>query len=256
MTIIYTNTVFRSVHNILALLSVDLDVIKNTFLAIGYTDNAVVFEEKTQIAAQSSGDVRGLILIYIVAIFAGLYILLKTAVAIKSVSNYSKNKNLDFPYLINGQGKGNAAKVRMGFWKGNYNGCGWIAAYNYLSILNVTVHPSIIVDSFENRGVIAGGMFGVTPNSVSRFIKRRGVKVIPEYFPDKSKIDDKVKEAKVAVLFYMHSKGAHYITVKWDSFKNRFIIYNSSNNEISPIERESLQDYLRSRRIITLHYTK
>ncbi len=257
MTFIDNNTNFRSVCDILTLLFIGRSVRNDTISAVdSYAGHSINFAAKKQITEQSLSTADGCIFIYVIAILVGLYIVFKTAVAIKSFYNNSKNKNLNFSGLINGQGKGNAAKVRMGFWKGNYNGCGWIAAYNYLNILNITVHPSFIVDYLENRGVIAGGMFGITPNSVSRFIKRRGIKVTSEYFPDKSKIDGKIKEAKVAVLFYAHSRGAHYITVKWDSLKNRFIIYNSSNNETSPIERESLQDHLKSRWIITLHYTK
>ena len=227
----------------------------NLFVSANYNFVNFINNMRLTVFAALNKNPAAICAVCILCGLCGIYLILKAAVIIKSAFNYSQNKKLSFTSLINGQAQGNASKVKMGFFKGKYNGCGWICAYNYLYSLGVTVHPSSIVEFFEKRGAIAGGMFGVTPNSVSRFIRANGVKINTEYFPDKSRINSKVKESKIAVVFYAHSRGAHFITVKWDSSNEAFIIYNSSNNITSAILTDSLQDYLGSRRIIALLYT-
>jgi len=150
--------------------------------------------------------------------------------------NYEHNLgiNFDMRTLIDNQNQSPANRVRMGMRdglnEGWYNGCGWVAVYNALIILENPKHPADIVKFFEESGGIAfGGVFGTYPNSIEEYLRSFGYRVNHTLFPQVStNIDDVIKNSNVSILAYLHTGAAHYITVVYNEDINKFIIYNDS----------------------------
>jgi len=154
-----------------------------------------------------------------------------------ALSNYQHNRDISFDLttLIDNQAAAPANQVRMGTREGLnegwYNGCGWIAAYNSLIILGDPRHPAQIVNHFEtNRGTVAGGVFGTFPHAIERYFRELGYEVNHTMFPQRSavSIDDTIRASRVAVLAYMHTRAAHFITIEYRPETGRFVILNDS----------------------------
>ena len=166
-------------------------------------------------------------------------------------ANWLYNSTLKFSGYIYGQAKGNAAKARMGLWRGETNGCGWIATYNALKILGKSIHPKHIIYFYECWGSILQGTFGVLPDAVADYFRAQGRKVSMLNLTNKG-IDKKIKSSKVSILCYAHSKGLHYVAIKWDG-KN-FQVYNITGYENSPQKESSIEKFLKkgSRKSVSL----
>ena len=157
-------------------------------------------------------------------------------------ANWLYNSTLKFSGYIYGQAKGNAAKARMGFRKGKDNGCGWIATYNALKILGKSIHPKHIIYFYECWGSILEGVFGVLPDAVADYFRVQGRKVSMLNLTNKG-IDKKIKSSKVSILCYAHSKGMHYIAIRWTG-KN-FEAFNVYNDSTTSKKYKSIEQFLK-----------
>jgi len=152
------------------------------------------------------------------------------------LTNYEHNINISFDMnvLIDNQNQRPANQIRMGTTEGMnegwYNGCGWVATYNALILLGVPEHPAQIVNHFETSGgTVFGGMFGTYPNAIEAYLKDRGYNVTQTLFPQITKnIDEEIKNSRVSILAYLHTRAAHYITIVYREDIDRFIVYNDS----------------------------
>ena len=160
-------------------------------------------------------------------------------------ANWIYNSTLKFSGYIYGQANGSAAKARMGLLSGKNNGCGWIATYNALKILGKTIHPKNIIYFYECWGSILQGAFGVLPDAVADFFRLQGRKVSTLNLTRKG-IDKKIKSSKVSILCYAHSKGLHYIAIKWTGKK--FQVYNITGFETTFSEKDSIEKFLQKDR--------
>ncbi len=155
---------------------------------------------------------------------------------ILSIVNYSYNKKLKFSGYIDDQAKGNAAKVKMGFYTGDYNGCGWVATYNALIILGKNVHPKDIVYYYEHHGSVLYGTLGILADAIADFFRQAKYKV--KVTASTKDLDKKIKNSDATVLSYFHSQGGHHVAIKWDG--TNFWIYNEYHTifSVPSIEQE------------------
>ncbi len=156
--------------------------------------------------------------------------LIYTAISVgSSMYNFFYNQQFKFTDYITGQELGNAAKVRMGLFTGNYNGCGWIAAYNALRALGEKhIDHTNIISYLELSGCILQGVFGVLPDSIADYFRLIGYIGVDEYyFP--SDMDSIIKKYRATILFFAHGSGCHYIMARY--YNNAFYVYNEYNKD-------------------------
>ena len=159
----------------------------------------------------------------------GINIIYNTISVASSMYNFFYNQEYKFASYIFGQGHGNAAKLRMGLFTGDYNGCGWVATFNAFKALgDKYIQPNNIISYFETWGCILQGAFGVLPDAIADYFRLLGYKYVDEYyFPDN--MDSIIKDYRAAVLFYAHSSACHYIMVRY--YNNAFYVYNEYNKD-------------------------
>jgi len=158
----------------------------------------------------------------------------------EAMSNYEHNINIEFDLqkLIDNQKIRPANQIKMGSTEGMnegwYNGCGWIATYNALLILGKPIHPAEIVKHFEeNAGTVFGGVFGTYPNAIDAYIKSFGYNTTHTVFPQISlNIDETIKASKVAILAYLHTSAAHYVTIEYREDIDKFVVYNDGSARV------------------------
>ena len=150
--------------------------------------------------------------------------------------NYEHNIGIDFDLstLIDAQNRRPANQIKMGSTDGRnegwYNGCGWVAAYNALILLDQPQHPAEIVRYYEiNKGTVLGGVLGTYPHAIERYFTELEYDVEHVLFPQISvNIDEAIKNARVAILAYLHRSAAHYITIEYRESDEKFIVYNDN----------------------------
>jgi len=149
--------------------------------------------------------------------------------------NYIHNRNISFDLhtLIDNQGQPPASQVRMGnrpgLNEGWYNGCGWIAAYNALIILGNPMHPAEIVNHIEaGGGTVLDGMFGTFPHAIERLFAELEYEVNHTVFTQRLNLDDAIRDSRVSILAYTHTRAAHFIAIEYRPEDGRFIVYNDS----------------------------
>ncbi len=142
--------------------------------------------------------------------------------------NFAHNLRLKFVGYIFTQHSGNASIARMGFYKGSYNGCGWIATYNACIMLGMSTHPAYIINYYEKNGMILAGTFGISAASIAQYFRSRGKKVTTNYnSKDKFSLDLMLRNCKAGIICYKLSNGRmHYIAAKWNKSRNTYVVYN------------------------------
>jgi len=163
----------------------------------------------------------------------------KTLSAFLQWRNWENNCKYTFNDYIYGQGYGNASKMKMGFYSGTYNGCGWIATYNALYKLGYYVHPAYIINYYESSGSIFFGTFGISPFAVVLLFQFLGYKIEVSWW-DNYGVNEQVKKGEVSIIFYsVDDFRMHYIMAYWD--KNHFKIYNLTGYEKSAFVTDSIR---------------
>jgi len=149
------------------------------------------------------------------------------------ILNYAHNRNIDFDLqtLIDNQALPPANQVRMGnrpgLNEGWYNGCGWIAAYNALIILGTPIHPAEIVNHIEEGGgTVLDGMFGTFPHAIERLFVEMGYDVNHNLFPQRLNLDNAIRNSRVSILAYTHTRAAHFIAIEYRPEDGTFVVYN------------------------------
>lgn len=166
--------------------------------------------------------------------------------------NFFYNQDFVFSGYINGQASGNQAKIRMGLWTGDFNGCGWIAIYNALYALGCRVTPANVVAYLENFGCVLEGTFGVLPDAVAMYFRLLGYIYVDEhYFPNE--LPNLIKQYRATILFYKHETGFHYVMIRYSY--GFYYVYNLYNNNPAYYQFSSttLQNYFK--RFTCIHLT-
>ncbi len=165
------------------------------------------------------------------------------------------------------------------FWQGNepygtmasgdytvhYNGCGAVSAYNLLVSKGVSASfPKIIKELEAIKGLTfpywygKRGVLGYRTSAMRRLLKNYGLNPDIRYLPIAliETIDDQIRKKKEAIVhygFYQKIKGkfsfrnfgGHFITVRHDSERNRFLIYGTAGSTGRAVEVESVTEYLK-----------
>ena len=157
-------------------------------------------------------------------------VLLLVAYCIAHFVNRRRNRAAAIDGLLLNQRDAPVGKLRYGFFRSGYNGCGWIAAYNGCRILGEDVPPAEIISEFERYGAILFGLFGTSPSAPTHFFRKRGCRVVST--GKRERFDDLAKASTFSILWYWHSRGAHFITLRPD--ENGFVAYNVFSNVKRP----------------------
>ena len=160
---------------------------------------------------------------------------------VQIIYNYVNNRDYTFTGYINGQGVGDAAKMRMGVATADHNGCGWIATYNAFVALGSPMDPALIISVLElNGGTIAFGALGVNAVAIRDIFVSLGYKT--DMMTPLSSLDDRIKASKVAILEYAHSQGAHYVAIEYKN--GMFYVYNENNSKTTETPVASIDVWL------------
>ncbi|MBQ2755580.1 MAG: hypothetical protein IJF27_02795 [Oscillospiraceae bacterium] len=104
-------------------------------------------------------------------------------------------------YIIDQRKLGN---IFYGKYTSDYNGCGWIAAYNLLKLCGVSVEPEEVRSALENS-LRFGGKFGTFPFAIKKYLKK--------HLSVKMKVRSRKQLKKLCcgkgILLYWTGKSAH-----------------------------------------------
>ena len=159
--------------------------------------------------------------------------------------HYRKNKKaVPKSGFIMNQG-GDTGKIRYGFFRTSYNGCGWIAVYNAARLMGENPRAERIISYLESWGLLIFGVFGTFPLAAAAYFLHMGHRVKITFDP--KKYDIAAKKSAANIVWYFHSRGAHFVTVGWDG--ENFIGYNTYSNSTAPdVWGKSISENLRRRK--------
>jgi len=152
---------------------------------------------------------------------------------------------LSYDKFIYGQGLGDAAKTKMGVGIGKDNGCGWVATYNALSLMNNAHHPSNIIAWLEQYGGSNFlGVAGANPDAINLYLGVCGYSTSLFYTP--SNIDATISASKrgIGILAYFFPDlNAHYVMIEHKD--GQYHIYNYRNSATDKRIVDSVDAWLR-----------
>ena len=128
-------------------------------------------------------------------------------------------------------------------------GCGWVATYNALRLMNYRAKPEELIHYYEWQLPLIHGNAGTSIPGPALFFIHHGFPV--EMTAKRGKFDDLIRNSDVGILFYYWRKswkiGAHFTTVRYENGK--FIGYNTYRNSKGPDDwTESIDDFLKKRK--------
>ena len=137
---------------------------------------------------------------------------------------------------------------RYGFRTTAATGCGWIATYNALRLMNYKANPEALIYFYEWQVPFVHGNLGTLALGPAQFFKQHGFQVRTS--SRISEFDDLAKDSDVCLLFYYWRKGwklgGHFVALhKTD---RGFVGYNTYKNSTGPdVYGESLDGFLKKR---------
>ena len=154
--------------------------------------------------------------------------------------------------LIYNQRKIPKRQWRYGLRSSAATGCGWIAEYNALRLMNYRAEPEQLIRYFSRQLPLIHGNAGTTIPGPALFFLQKGFPVRMDV--RRSKFDALVRGSDAAILFYRWRRkwrfGAHFVTVRWDG--RNFIGYNTFRNSEEPdCYGESLEAFLKKQKYFT-----
>lgn len=154
--------------------------------------------------------------------------------------------------LIYNQRKIPKHQWRYGFRSSAATGCGWIATYNALRLMNYRAKPEDLIRYYERQLPFIHGNAGTSIPGPIIFFLQRGFRV--RATARRAKFDDLVRASDVGILFYRWRSGwrfgAHFVTVRYTDGK--FIGYNTYRTSEGPDDYgASLEEFLRKRKYYT-----
>jgi hypothetical protein len=88
------------------------------------------------------------------------------------------------------------------------NGCGWIAAYNFLHAVGVQTDWRRIAEDME-CGSLFRCTLGTSPFRLLRYLRRRGYKLRQAWGRDA--VIQLADQSNTGILFYRHTRGPHFV---------------------------------------------
>ena len=138
---------------------------------------------------------------------------------------------------------------RYGYRATANTGCGWIATYNALRLMNYRVSPGSLIHFYEWQVPFVHGNIGTMALAPAQFFKIHGYGV--ESCSLEEKFDEMAKHADVCILYYRWRKGikigAHFVTLQYKD--GQFTGYNTYKNSSGPDRYgPSLQEFLKKQK--------
>ena len=113
-------------------------------------------------------------------------------------------------------------------------GCGWVATYNALRLMNYKANPESLIYFYEWQVPFVHGNLGTLALGPAQFFKQHGFRV--ETCSKISEFDDLAKHADVCLLFYYWRSGvkfgAHFVALHHRD--GQFTGYNTYKNSTGP----------------------
>lgn len=162
-------------------------------------------------------------------------------------------------HTLNGQGLCIHKEVRYGWRRVKQNGCGLLAAYNALGILN---RP---MDFFEIRKHFhrfwKPRFRGTSAFELRRFFRKQGLEVL--WLREANQVEQHLKEGGVAVLLHWNRrfkrwdlpnplKGAHLICATWEG--DHLAVYNRFSNRSKIYRYHSIEELYDTPKLICALY--
>ncbi len=154
--------------------------------------------------------------------------------------NYDHNKRFlpaDKTGFINGQGKGEVAKMKYGFYHMAWNGCEMIALYNAAYLLGKGEPLADICLEMYPQSSVLCGFFGSNPIVLDRYFKAHGISYEKTY--DYNAFFNALPDVRCGVLsFWNHRRvfgSLHTVMVRWDSERQQIVEYNKFNSKTVPV---------------------
>ena len=123
---------------------------------------------------------------------------------------------------------------RYGFRATADTGCGWIATYNALRLMNYHAEPESLIYFYEWQVPFVHGNLGTFGLAPALFFKQHGFQVKTSSRPEK--FDELAKDADVCLMFYYWRKGAkfgaHFVALQYKD--GQFTGYNTYKNSTGP----------------------
>ena len=123
---------------------------------------------------------------------------------------------------------------RYGFRTTAATGCGWVATYNALRLMNYKANPEALIYFYEWQVPFVHGNLGTLALAPALFFKKHGFRV--KTSSRTSEFDDLAKASDVCLLFYYWRKGAkfgaHFVALHHK--EGQFIGYNTYKNSTGP----------------------
>lgn len=140
-------------------------------------------------------------------------------------------------------------KYRYGFRSSNAVGCGWIATYNALLLMECPADEKSLIRYYTWQLPLINGNFGTFLFGPAIYFRQKGFSV--KVSLRKNKFDRLLQEYDAGIVFfYWHRKwkiGAHFVTVEYKDGK--VIGYNTYSNSQGPdLYGESLSEFLKRRK--------
>ena len=151
--------------------------------------------------------------------------------------------------LIYNQRKIPKDQWRYGFRTSAATGCGWIATYNALRLMDYRADPEELIRYYEWQLPLVHGNAGTSILGPAAFFIHHGFHV--KTSANRSRFDEMVQQSDVCILFYYwrekHKFGAHFTTVTYADGK--FTGYNTYRNSVGPDDYgTSLEEFLKKRK--------
>ena len=140
-------------------------------------------------------------------------------------------------------------KWRYGLRSSAATGCGWIAVYNALTLMNYRARPEDLIRYFQWQFPLLHGNAGTSFWGPALFFRQQGFRV--RWALGRGRFDALAKSSDVCVLFYRWRRGwrlgAHFVALRYEN--GHFTGYNTYKNSTGPDHYgESLEQFLKSRK--------
>ena len=136
--------------------------------------------------------------------------------------------------LIYNQRKIPQDQWRYGLRTSAATGCGWIATYNALRLMNYRAKPEDLIRYYERQFPLIHGNAGTSIPAPAIFFTQQGFSVTTAV--NRKKFDALAKESDVCILFYYWRNkwkiGAHFVALRHEN--GQFTGYNTYKNSEGP----------------------
>ena len=123
---------------------------------------------------------------------------------------------------------------RYGYRTSAATGCGWVATYNALRLMNYKANPESLIYFYEWQVPFVHGNLGTLALAPALFFRKHGFLV--QTSSRAAEFDDLAKESDVCLMFYYWRSGvkfgAHFVALQYKD--GIFTGYNTFKNSTGP----------------------